>query len=152
MKNEILYLLFGLGVAYPAKLKAQNTDIPQFSHSTIFVTDLKTAVDFYTNIIQLPVIPEPFHDGRHVWFKVGPHSQIHVVSGARSRIAHDINIHMAFSVASVDRFIQHLDAVGQKYGNWNISAKSIQLRPDGIKQIYLQDPDGYWIEINDDVK
>ena len=59
---------------------------------------------------------------------------------------------MAFSVASVDRFIQHLDAVGQKYGNWNISAKSIQLRPDGIKQIYLQDPDGYWIEINDDVK
>jgi lactoylglutathione lyase len=23
-------------------------------------------------------------------------------------------------------------------------------RVDGIKQIYLQDPDGYWIEVNDD--
>lgn len=152
MKNKIFFLIVGLFLAYPTKLRAQNTDIPQFSHSTIFVTDLKTAVDFYTNVMQLPVIPEPFHDGRHVWFKVGPHSQIHVVSGARARTAHDINIHTAFSVISVDGFIKHLEAVGQKYGNWNISAKSIQLRPDGIKQIYLQDPDGYWIEINDDTK
>lgn len=152
MKNKIFFLIVGLFLAYPTKLRAQNTDIPQFSHSTIFVTDLKTAVDFYTNVMQLPVIPEPFHDGRHVWFKVGPHSQIHVVSGAIARTAHDINIHTAFSVISVDGFIKHLEAVGQKYGNWNISAKSIQLRPDGIKQIYLQDPDGYWIEINDDTK
>jgi len=26
----------------------------------------------------------------------------------------------------------------------------VQLRPDGIQQIYFQDPDGYWIEVNDD--
>jgi catechol-2,3-dioxygenase len=24
------------------------------------------------------------------------------------------------------------------------------VRPDGVKQIYFQDPEGYWIEINDD--
>tara|TARA_R110000868_G_scaffold1389_10_gene10744 strand:+ start:3320 stop:3502 length:183 start_codon:yes stop_codon:yes gene_type:complete len=25
---------------------------------------------------------------------------------------------------------------------------NITKRPDGVKQIYLQDPDGYWIEVN----
>ena len=37
-----------------------------------------------------------------------------------------------------------------KYGNWKGDSKEPQVRPDGIKQVYLQDPDGYWIEINDD--
>ena len=26
---------------------------------------------------------------------------------------------------------------------------TITNRPDGVKQIYFQDPDGYWIEVND---
>ncbi len=27
--------------------------------------------------------------------------------------------------------------------------KAITTRIDGVKQIWLQDPDGYWLEIND---
>jgi lactoylglutathione lyase len=26
------------------------------------------------------------------------------------------------------------------------------VRVDGVKQIYFQDPDGHWLEINDDYK
>ena len=73
-----------------------------------------------------------------------------MVSGAKEDIAHDINIHLAFSVPSMDAFIKHLDAAGIKYGNWAQNSKTPQLRPDKVKQIYLQDPDGYWIEVNDD--
>lgn len=140
---SVFSLLMLLGMASHAQL-------PQLSHSTIYVTDLDRAVNFYKNVMELPIIPEPFHDGKHVWFKTGPHSQIHVVSGAKQDISHDVSIHTAFSVPSVEEFEKHLDLSGQRYGNWNITAKSIQLRPDGVKQIYLQDPDGYWIEINDD--
>lgn len=144
--NKVLSVM-ALLLVFVTQARAQ---APQLSHSTIFVTDLNRAVNFYKNVMELPIIPEPFHDGKHVWFKTGPHSQIHVVSGAREDISHDVNIHTAFSVPSVEEFEKHLDQSGQKYGNWNITAKTIQLRPDGIKQIYLQDPDGYWIEINDD--
>jgi len=35
------------------------------------------------------------------------------------------------------------------YGNW-AGKKEPQVRPDKVAQIYLQDPDGYWIEVNDD--
>ena len=29
------------------------------------------------------------------------------------------------------------------------SQKKVQTRADGVKQIYMQDPDGFWIEVND---
>ena len=105
---------------------------------------------FYKDIIGLDTIPEPFHDNRHVWFKIGEHNQLHVVSGAKETVAHDINIHLAFSVASLEDFSKHLDAMNVKYGNWKQDKKQPEIRPDGVKQIYLQDPDGYWIEVNED--
>src|SRR3984957_1999678 len=123
---------------------------PQFSHQTIFVTDLDRAANFYEKELELKRIPEPFHDGRYVWFRVSEHGQLHVVSGAKEDIPHDINILLAFSVPSIDEFVKHLDAMNVKYGNWAQNDKTPQLRPDKVKQVYLQDPDGYWIEINDD--
>jgi len=122
---------------------------PHFSHQTIFVTDLDRAAKFYENVLQLKKIPEPFHDNKHVWFRISEHGQLHVVSGAKEDIPHDINIHLAFSVPSMDAFTKHLDEAGVKYGDWS-GKKNPQVRPDKVKQVYLQDPDGYWIEINDD--
>ena len=98
----------------------------------------------------LDTIPEPFHDQRHVWFKIGEHNQLHVVSGAKEDIPHDVNIHLAFTVASLPDFMKHLDQMGVKYGNFQGETGKIALRPDKIQQIYLQDPDGYWIEVNND--
>src|ERR1700733_1701899 len=83
---------------------------PHFSHQTIFVTDLDRAANFYEKVLELKRIPEPFHDGKHVWFRVSEHGQLHVVSGAKEDIPHDINIHLAFSVPSMDAFTKHLDA------------------------------------------
>lgn len=129
---------------------AAHSQGPHFSHQTIFVTDLNRSADFYEKVLQLKRIPEPFHDGKHVWFRISEHGQLHVVSGAKEDISHDINIHLAFSVASMEAFTRHLDQNKVKYGNWAGTTKEPQVRPDKVKQVYLQDPDGYWIEINDD--
>ncbi|HET6254479.1 MAG TPA: VOC family protein [Puia sp.] len=136
-----------MGTAAVGTAKAQG---PQFSHQTIYVTDLDRAANFYEKVLELKRISEPFHDGKHVWFKVSEHGQLHVVSGAKEDVPHDINIHLAFSVPSMDAFTKHLDAMNVKYGNWAQNSKTPQVRPDNVKQIYLQDPDGYWIEVNDD--
>lgn len=140
-------LAFVFAMAASAGARAQDT---HFSHQTIFVTDLDRSAAFYEKVMQLKKIAEPFHDGKHVWFRISEHGQLHVVSGAKEDIAHDINIHLAFSVASMDVFTKHLDEAQIKYGNWAGSSKEPQLRPDKVKQVYLQDPDGYWIEVNDD--
>jgi lactoylglutathione lyase len=122
---------------------------PVMDHTTVFVVDLDKSTKFYHDVMQLQQIPEPFKDGRHNWFRIGPHSQLHVVGGAKAVVPHDINIHLAFRVGSMSDFIEHLDESGVKYQNWQGERKP-QMRPDGISQIYLQDPDGYWIEVNDD--
>ena len=72
------------------------------------------------------------------------------MSGAKEDIPHDVNIHLAFTVASLPDFMKHLDQMGVKYGNFQGETGKIAIRPDQIQQIYLQDPDGYWIEVNND--
>jgi len=111
---------------------------------------MNKSAEFYEKALGLQRIQEPFHDNRHIWLKIGEHGQLHIVQGAKETIPHDINIHLAFTVPSVEEFAKHLDAMNIKYGNWNQSSNQPQVRPDGIKQIYFQDPDGYWIEVNDD--
>jgi lysophospholipase L1-like esterase/catechol 2,3-dioxygenase-like lactoylglutathione lyase family enzyme len=123
---------------------------PVMDHTTVFVVDLEKSTIFYKDVMKLEQIPEPFKDGKHNWFRIGPHSQLHVVSGAKAIVPHDINIHLAFRVASLPDFMKHLDQLQIKYGNFKGDSKNSQMRPDGISQIYFQDPDGYWIEVNDD--
>ncbi|MDR3716169.1 MAG: VOC family protein [Puia sp.] len=123
---------------------------PHFNHTTVYVTDLQKSADFYEKVMRLKKIPEPFHDGKHVWFDMGNHGQLHVVLGAKEIVPHDINIHLAFSVHPYEPFLKHLDGMGIKYGNWAQNSQTPQVRPDGIKQVYFQDPDGYWLEVDDD--
>lgn len=152
MKNAIItgavFIFAGLSVQKSISQPMQHP--ARFNHQTIYVVDLQKGSDFYEKVMQLEKIPEPFHDNRHTWFKIGEHSQLHVVSGAKEMVPHDINIHLAFTVASLTDFMKHLDDMQIKYGNWKGDSKTPQLRPDNIKQIYFQDPDGYWIEVNDD--
>src|SRR5678809_1564011 len=130
--------------------RSANAQSPIFNHTTIYVVDMNKSADFYEKAMMLKRIAEPFHDNRHIWLKIGEHNQLHIVQGAKEIVKHEINIHLAFSVSSVEDFAKHLDELKVKYGNWAQDSKTPQVRPDGIKQIYLQDPDGYWIEVNDD--
>ncbi|MDQ3681452.1 MAG: VOC family protein, partial [Bacteroidota bacterium] len=52
------------------------------NHIAVYVTDLSKSTIFYQTIIGLDTIPEPFHDGKHTWFKVAEHSQLHLIQGA----------------------------------------------------------------------
>ncbi|HYE54032.1 MAG TPA: VOC family protein [Chitinophagaceae bacterium] len=125
---------------------------PVLNHIALYVTDLKKSAAFYQDIIGIDTIPEPFHDGKHTWFRVSDQSQLHLIEGATEPVKHPKNTHLCFSVPSVEEFIKVLDKAGIVYSNWPGTSKSPTVRADGIKQIYFQDPDGYWLEINDDYK
>lgn len=123
----------------------------EFDHSTVYVRDLQESAEFYEKTLWLERIAEPFKDGRHVWFRIGPHDQLHVVSGATEAMKHDVNVHLAFRVESFNDFVSHLDQMAIKYRkSIREEGKGTSVRPDGIHQVYFQDPDGYWIEVNDD--
>lgn len=125
---------------------------PTLNHIALYVTDLARSTTFYQNIVQLDTIPEPFHDGKHTWFGIGPVSHLHLISGAEMASKHDKHSHLCFTVNSLSSFIQHLDKNGIDYESWTGEKKGVTLRVDQVKQIYFTDPDGYWIEVNDAVR
>jgi lactoylglutathione lyase len=122
----------------------------EFDHQAIHVRDLQKSAAFYESVLGLKRMPDPFKDGRHVWFRIGAHDQLHVIGGATEVAKQDIDVHMSFRVPSLADFVNRLDQLGVKYVNSKGEEKKITVRPDGVKQVYFQDPDGYWIEVNDD--
>ena len=122
---------------------------PELDHMTVHVRDLQKSSEFYEKVMGLEKIPDPFKDKKHNWYRMGPHEQLHVVAGATEAVPHEIDVHFAFRVSSVPDFMAHLDHMQVKCQNFKGDGK-VTLRPDGVNQIYLQDPDGYWIEVNDD--
>ncbi len=133
--------------SYSQNVSAVNQ--PVFNHAALCARNLKKTADFYSTVLQLKKIHHPFNDTLHVWFKIGEGLALHVIQGDCPETVHDIGIHLCFSVASLDAFMKHLDTLNVKYGNWTGEPKKVQLRADGVHQIYFQDPDNFWIEVND---
>lgn len=128
--------------------KAQSSK-PRMNHVAIFVKDLKVTKNFYENIIGLDTIPEPFHDGKHAWYSLGPGIALHVIQGAENKKEYFKNQHTCLSVPSVETFTKVLLKSKVEFEDLKGDKNRINTRVDGVKQIWLRDPDGYWIEIND---
>ncbi|WP_291909932.1 VOC family protein [Chitinophaga sp. CB10] len=152
MKN---YLQSGLGLfiiifLISVNSTAQSVKKPSLNHIAIYVVDLEKSTAFYRDIIGLETMDEPFKDGHHSWFKVGPHAQVHIISGAEAPTTHNKNTHLCFSVPVMNDFLANLRSKNVSYENWAGTPNAVTNRVDGVKQVWLKDPDGYWIEINDD--
>jgi lactoylglutathione lyase len=121
----------------------------EFDHIALHVRDLGKSEEFYDAIIGLEKIADPFKDGKHAFFRLSAHSQLHLIAGAQAQVQHDIDVHFALRVASVSAFRALLEQKHIKYFNSKKEEGVVTIRPDGVKQIYFQDPDGYWLEVND---
>jgi lactoylglutathione lyase len=149
------YLLtsrFGiLLIAITAHTGSAQTNKPavRINHTAIYVMDLKTSKSFYENILGLDTIPEPFHDGKHAWFRIGPGASMHIIEGASAKKEYYKNQHTCFSVSSVETFTTILKKNNIGWEDVGGKKNALTTRIDGVKQIWLQDPDGYWLEIND---
>lgn len=148
MKNVII-LCIALVVLSIGKVNAQSKAKARLNHTAIFVKDIKATRFFYDRIIELDTIPEPFHDGKHIWYQTAPGVSLHVIAGAAEKKDYFLNQHTCFSVESVDAFIEKLKKNNIWWQDVRGERMKTTTRVDGVKQIWLQDPDGYWIEIND---
>lgn len=119
------------------------------NHTAIYVVDVQKSVVFYQQILGLDTIPEPFHDGKHAWFRTGPGLALHIIEGAPVKKDYYKNQHTCFSVGSVQNFITLLQKNNISWEDREGTKMAVTTRIDGVKQIWLQDPDGYWIEVND---
>lgn len=146
MKKIVFVVLLLILITDNSKAQIKS---PRINHFALSVLDLKRSTDFYTRIIHLDTIPEPFHDGRHTWLSIGDAAHLHLIQNPGPIIAPSKNTHLCFTTSSVDEFIKILKQNDVAFEDWQGKANSVTTRVDGVKQIYFKDPDGYWIEIND---
>lgn len=130
--------------------QAQSAQKPKtrFNHLAFMVQDLQKSTHFYTSIMGLDTIPEPFHDGKHTWLSISELGSLHLIEGPQ-KPTHVKGSHLCFSVASVVNFMEKLRKAGIAFESWAGEPNTFTLRTDGVKQVYLRDPDGYWLEVND---
>ncbi len=124
----------------------------KFNHIAIQVKDLEESGRFYEEVLELKLIPEPFKDGLHLWFEIGENLSLHLIKSEAPLILPGKDTHFCYSMTDLDAFMKRLDALDVFYGNWEGEHKKITLRSDGIRQIFFQDPNGYWLEANDDYR
>jgi lactoylglutathione lyase len=146
MKQSIILFSFLICIA-TANAQKQKA---QINHTAILVTNLQQSTFFYQNIIGLDTITEPFHDGKHKWLKTGTGVALHLIEGAKEKKVYFWEHHTCFSVVNFQQFLNDLKNNNISWQDSKGEKNKITTRPDSVHQIWLQDPDGYWIEINDD--
>ena len=147
MKKLILILLF---IFYSKSILAQEaTNISMvFNHVALSVKDVEVSADFYNHVLNLnEIVNRTKMDGIR-WFSLGEDKELHLVSILKSDVTINKAVHFALTTPTFDAFVENLEQMKIPYSSWPGEDNKITIRADGVKQIYLQDPDGYWIEVN----
>lgn len=119
-----------------------------FNHLALSVKDVNRSAAFYTEIFKLKEITNRTAMAGIRWMSLGEGKELHLISVLKEAVKINKAIHFALSTAHFDEFIRFLNEKKIIYSDWPGNVNTINKRADGIQQIYLQDPDGYWIEVN----
>jgi lactoylglutathione lyase len=146
MKKLTFLLLFSL--LFSGTLSAQETFSLKMDHVALSVKDLDRSVDFYTNVLKLQEITNLTRKEGIRWISLGDGKELHLVSTIKEPVTINKAVHLAFKAVNFDGLVKVLENRNITYSDWPGELHKINIRADGIKQIYFQDPDGYWIEVN----
>lgn len=142
--------LFMIAVSIAGLLHAQDNRSFNFTfnHLALSVKEVDRSADFYNKVLKLQEITNRTKMAGIRWFSLGEGKELHLISTLKENITINKAVHLALTTANFDLFIEDLNKMNIAYSDWPGALHKINIRTDGIKQIYFQDPDGYWIEVN----
>jgi catechol 2,3-dioxygenase-like lactoylglutathione lyase family enzyme len=145
-KTSLLLLAFVLS----GFLQAQDAGTYNFTfnHIALSVKDVNRSADFYKKVLGLNEITNKTKIEGIRWLSLGEEKELHLISILNEDVTIKKALHFALTTSYFDSFIKALDEMKISYSDWPGTPQRINMRADGIKQIFFQDPDGYWIEVN----
>ena len=120
-----------------------------FDHYAINVDDVDSSVAFYQRVFDLPEVYDGTGKDNIRWLALGDGMALHIIESDRTQVHLQKGVHMAISLGDFTGFVERLRTLDVPFESWQGVALETNGRPDGVQQVYLQDPDGYWIEVND---
>lgn len=121
----------------------------KINHIAFSVTDVEKSVNFYKKVLNLREIQNTASNSKTRWLQFDDGRQFHLIPRAY-KITTNKAVHLALTTNNFESFIKNLIEFNVNYEDWIGSSKKNYVRNDGVLQIYFQDPDGYWIEVNND--
>lgn len=146
MKNILALILF---VPLANFSWAQNPNYNfTYNHLALSVKDVNRSVEFYEKVFQLKEITNRTKTEGIRWMSLGEGKELHLISTVKEPVTINKAVHLALSTQLIGDFAKWLDENKIEFSDWPGKPHTVNVRADGVKQIYLQDPDGYWIEVN----
>jgi len=146
MKISILFLL----ILSSASLHAQDSTGFRFSldHLALSVKDVNRSAEFYINVMKLPEITNRSKIEGIRWFVLGDGRELHLISVIKENNVTNKALHLGLSSGRFDDFVKVLAGFKIPYSDWPGKGNTVNIRADGTKQVFFQDPDGNWLEVN----
>lgn len=117
-------------------------------HVALSVKDVNRSADFYIKVMKLPEITNRSKIEGIRWFVLGDGRELHLISVIKDHVTINKALHLGLSSARFDNFVKMLSSFNIPFTDWPGKLNTVNIRADGIKQVFFQDPDGYWIEVN----
>ena len=145
--NKLLFL--PLLLSLNGLMRAQDTSFKfSVNHLALSVKDVNRSAEFYMKVLKLPEIVNRSKIEGVRWFLLGDGRELHLISVIKETITINKALHLGLSTANFDNFMKYFKELKIPYSDWPGKPNTVNIRADGVKQIFFQDPDGYWIEIN----
>ncbi len=146
--RKALLLFLALSLTFIAKAQDTNTVNFTFNHLALSVKDINRSADFYRNVLNLTEITNRTKMEGIRWLSLGEGKELHLISIVKEDVIINKAVHLALTTSNFDNFVKTLERENIIYSDWPGTLNKINIRADGIKQIFFQDPNGYWIEVN----
>lgn len=145
-------LFFLLCISLASLQSIAQSDVFTFNHVALSVEDAEVSTEFYKEIFGLKEITNRTEVEGIRWVSLGEDKELHLISVIEGPVAINKAVHFALTTIDFDSFINRLKEMNVNFSSWSGEQQKITFRADGIRQVYVQDPDGYWIEVNSSSK
>ena len=147
----ILAAVVAVFLCWPTTGYQQQSVSVSIDHVALNVADLDASVAFYSGVFGLQEIPAAAKGRR--WLSLGKGVALHLLGGRTEPIADNRSVHVALTSDNLDPILQRLRELKITWSDFAGTQGAVSTgRSDGVRQIFLRDPDGYWIEVNDALK
>lgn len=126
---------------------AQTGPVAVADHVALNAADADASAAFYKRTFKMKDLPTRLPRTR--WLDMGQGMTLHIIGGRTTAVSPNRIVHFALRTDDLTKSIAYFDSNGIAWSDFTGKPRTVQTRFDGVRQVFIQDPDGYRVEVSD---